>query len=69
MPGHRLNAQTVNLRKPKRQPQGLAFWFGNARLKDELAKSQHYGQSDKKYANYDPNDYLHRLPLKSEFKG
>jgi hypothetical protein len=42
----------------------LAFVLGSTRLEDELSKAQYYGQANKKYANHDPENYLHRLPLK-----
>jgi len=36
---------------------------GRAQLENEFSKAQDDGQSDQKNANYDPNDYLHGLPL------
>ena len=37
---------------------------GTARLENEFSKAYDYCKSNKKYSNYDPNDYLHRLPLR-----
>lgn len=51
-------------RKQKSQPHRLAFLQGNARSKNELAKAQDDCQSNQKYYNYDPNNDLHRLPLR-----
>lgn len=43
---------------------GWLFLQDDARSENELAKAQDDGQSNQKYSNYDPNDYLHRLPLR-----
>jgi hypothetical protein len=50
-------------RKQRSQPHGLVSLQARAQLKNELSKAQHDGQSDQKNANYDQNDYLHRLTL------
>jgi hypothetical protein len=59
---------TYRVRKQESQPHGLAFLQGRAQSENEFSKAQNNGQSDQKNANYDPNNYLHGLPLKSRFK-
>jgi hypothetical protein len=55
--------------KQKSQPHGLAFLQGNARSENELTEAKDHCQSNQKYSNYDPNDYLHRLPLRKWVSG